>query len=29
MRLQYLPGVAALILVLGVAIWVSFRYIPH
>jgi hypothetical protein len=29
MRLQYLTGVAALILVLGVAIWVGFQYIPH
>jgi hypothetical protein len=29
MHLQYLTGVAALILVLGVAIWVGLQYIPH
>jgi hypothetical protein len=29
MRLQYPIGVAALILVVGVAIWVGLQYIPH
>jgi hypothetical protein len=29
MRLQQLIGVAALILVVGVAIWVGPQYIPH
>jgi hypothetical protein len=29
MRLQYLIVVAALILVVGVAIWVALQYIPH
>jgi hypothetical protein len=29
MRLQYPIGVAALILVVGVAKWVGLQYIPH
>jgi hypothetical protein len=29
MRFQYLIGAAALILVLGAAIWVGLQYIPH
>jgi hypothetical protein len=29
MLLQYLTGAVALILILGVAIWVGLQYIPH
>jgi hypothetical protein len=29
MRLHYLIGVAALVLVLGSAIWAGLQYIPH